>query len=268
MAVIFFMFCSSAFCSDIELAKKSTLETILKKGELWVGFDSGYMPFEMTDKKGRFVGFDIDIAIYPDVLVDRARRFLTENRDRPFFLYLATHDIHVPRVPHPRFAGKSGMGPRGDAILQLGRFYASALVDSGVGFDMLFGPAYKGIPLAAVTAADLVDTLVAQADGFLYNMMRALAGTLLEVGRGKLAPEDVELELRVTQAELELVADDPAIYAEMGRLARQKLVQYWPYALLGTGVGAWRMFGLTRSLPGWFAPVELLYHALLYGLAA
>lgn len=34
--------------------------------------------------------------------------------------------------------------------------------------------------------------LVAQADGFLYNMMRALAGTLLEVGRGKLAPADVE----------------------------------------------------------------------------
>jgi 4-amino-4-deoxy-L-arabinose transferase-like glycosyltransferase len=65
-----------------------------------------------------------------------------------------------------------------------------------------------------------------------------------------------------------LVADDPAIYAEMGRLARQKLLQYWPYALLGTGVGAWRMFGVTTSLPGWFAPIELLYHALLYGLAA
>ena len=62
MAAIFFMFCSSVFCSDIELAKKSTLETILKKGELWVGFDSGYMPFEMTNQKGRYVGFDIDMA--------------------------------------------------------------------------------------------------------------------------------------------------------------------------------------------------------------
>jgi polar amino acid transport system substrate-binding protein len=62
MAVIFFMLCSSVFCSDIELAKKSTLETILKKGELWVGFDSGYMPFEMTNQKGRYVGFDIDMA--------------------------------------------------------------------------------------------------------------------------------------------------------------------------------------------------------------
>src|SRR5262249_15913252 len=35
-----------------------------------------------------------------------------------FFLYFATHDIHVPRVPHPRFAGKTEMGPRGDAIAE------------------------------------------------------------------------------------------------------------------------------------------------------
>ena len=48
--------------ADIGLAKKSTLENILKRGELRVGFESGYMPFEMTDKKGRFVGFDIDMA--------------------------------------------------------------------------------------------------------------------------------------------------------------------------------------------------------------
>ena len=39
-------------------------------------------------------------------------------QDQPFFLYFATHDPHVPRVPHRRFVGKSGMGPRGDAILE------------------------------------------------------------------------------------------------------------------------------------------------------
>ena len=60
--VIFLGFSSSAIGADIELAKKSTLEHILKKGELKVGFEAGYMPFEMTDKKGRFVGFDIDVA--------------------------------------------------------------------------------------------------------------------------------------------------------------------------------------------------------------
>lgn len=47
-----------------------------------------------------------------------AVEFIKRHRSGPFFLYFATHDIHVPRVPHPRFAGKSGMGPRGDAIVE------------------------------------------------------------------------------------------------------------------------------------------------------
>ncbi len=37
----------------------------------------------------------------------------------PFFLEFATHDIHVPRVPHPRFAGTSGCGVRGDVVQEL-----------------------------------------------------------------------------------------------------------------------------------------------------
>ncbi|HID31001.1 MAG TPA: transporter substrate-binding domain-containing protein, partial [Desulfobacterales bacterium] len=48
--------------ADINLANRSTLETILKRGELRVGFTSGFMPFQMTDKKGKYVGFDIDMA--------------------------------------------------------------------------------------------------------------------------------------------------------------------------------------------------------------
>ncbi len=59
---------------------------------------------------------DEDIA---DVLTQKATEFLEKNKEKPFFLYFSTHDIHVPRVPHPRFAGKSGLGPRGDAITQL-----------------------------------------------------------------------------------------------------------------------------------------------------
>ncbi len=58
----FFMVTSSVLGADIDLAKKSTLESILKRGQLRVGFEAGYMPFEMTNKKGRFVGFDIDMA--------------------------------------------------------------------------------------------------------------------------------------------------------------------------------------------------------------
>lgn len=55
-------FSVNLWAADAELAKKSTLEEILKRGELRVGFDAGYMPFEMTDKKGNYVGFDIDLA--------------------------------------------------------------------------------------------------------------------------------------------------------------------------------------------------------------
>ena len=57
-----FIFSTSVFGADIELAKKSTLEKILQRGELRVGFESGYIPFEMTDKKGNFIGFDMDYA--------------------------------------------------------------------------------------------------------------------------------------------------------------------------------------------------------------
>lgn len=54
-----------------------------------------------------------------DTFKNEALKFIETQKDNPFFLYYATHEPHVPRVPHPRFAGKSGLGPRGDVILQL-----------------------------------------------------------------------------------------------------------------------------------------------------
>ena len=59
---------------------------------------------------------DEDMA---DVITARAVDFIEQHQGSPFFLYFSTHDIHVPRVPHARFAGQSGLGPRGDVILQL-----------------------------------------------------------------------------------------------------------------------------------------------------
>jgi arylsulfatase A-like enzyme len=70
----------------------------------------GYMS---GGKSARWI--DEDIA---DVITGKAVKFIGDNKSRPFFLYFSTHDIHVPRVPHPRFAGKSGLGPRGDVILE------------------------------------------------------------------------------------------------------------------------------------------------------
>ncbi len=65
-------------------------------------------------QKARWI--DEDMA---DVITHKALQFIDQNQQAPFFLYFSTHDIHVPRVPHSRFAGKSGLGPRGDAMLQL-----------------------------------------------------------------------------------------------------------------------------------------------------
>ena len=62
LTVIGFLLATSAFSADIDLAKKSTIEQIMKRGELRVGFESGYVPFEMTNKKGEFIGFDMDFG--------------------------------------------------------------------------------------------------------------------------------------------------------------------------------------------------------------
>lgn len=51
----------------------------------------------------------------------------------------------------------AGLFSSGDAIARLGRYYAAAALSSGIGFDMLFGPAYKGIPLAVASAIALAD---------------------------------------------------------------------------------------------------------------
>ncbi len=59
---------------------------------------------------------DEDLA---DAWVAEAARWMEMNRERPFFLYYAPQDIHVPRVVHERFQGRTTMGPRGDCIVQL-----------------------------------------------------------------------------------------------------------------------------------------------------
>lgn len=59
---------------------------------------------------------DEDLA---DEWVKQSVGWIEEHREEPFFLFFSSHDLHVPRMPHERFHGKSGLGFRGDAILQL-----------------------------------------------------------------------------------------------------------------------------------------------------
>ncbi len=56
------MMVAPAQAADIELAKKSTINTILERGEIRVGIDAGYLPFEMADKNGGYTGFSIDMV--------------------------------------------------------------------------------------------------------------------------------------------------------------------------------------------------------------
>ena len=56
---------------------------------------------------------------FPDVFTEKSVDFIRKNKDTPFFLFYSFHDIHVPRLPHPRFKGQSDMGWRGDAIVQM-----------------------------------------------------------------------------------------------------------------------------------------------------
>ena len=58
---------------------------------------------------------DIDMA---DHFLKKANEFLEENKENNFFLFYSLQQPHVPRTPHPRFEGLSGMGPRGDVILE------------------------------------------------------------------------------------------------------------------------------------------------------
>jgi len=51
----------------------------------------------------------------------------------------------------------AGLFNTGKELARLGRFYAAALMDSEISYDVLFGPAYKGIPIATTTAVALAD---------------------------------------------------------------------------------------------------------------
>ncbi|WP_152285964.1 sulfatase family protein [Flavicella marina] len=58
---------------------------------------------------------DVDMA---DHFLKGAQDYVKKHKDGPFFLYYGMQQPHVPRTPHPRFVGKSGMGPRGDVIVE------------------------------------------------------------------------------------------------------------------------------------------------------
>ena len=53
-----------------------------------------------------------------DYFLSKVKSFMISHKDEPFFLYYGLHEPHVPRVPNERFAGTTGLGPRGDAVVE------------------------------------------------------------------------------------------------------------------------------------------------------
>ena len=87
----------------------------------------------MQDYQREFLDFAIDVGVL------RFGEFtLKSGRLSPYFF-------------------NSGLFNTGSSLARLGRYYAQAVVDSGIAFDMIYGPAYKGIPLAAALSIALAD---------------------------------------------------------------------------------------------------------------
>ena len=72
-----------------------------------IGYMSGGKTARWTDEE------------VPLTFLQKAKDFIEQNKKHPFFLYYALTEPHVPRMPSTMFKGKSGLGYRGDAILQL-----------------------------------------------------------------------------------------------------------------------------------------------------
>lgn len=75
---------------------------------------------------------DVDMA---DNFLLKAQNYVKQHKNEPFFLYYALQQPHVPRTPHPRFVGKTDLGPRGDVIVEadwcIGEFLAT-LEEEGI----------------------------------------------------------------------------------------------------------------------------------------
>ena len=74
----------------------------------------GRIGFMTGGKKARWTDEEM-----PLTFLEKAKAFIEQNQQRPFFLYYALTEPHVPRMPSTIFKGKSGLGFRGDAILKV-----------------------------------------------------------------------------------------------------------------------------------------------------
>jgi arylsulfatase A-like enzyme len=120
-----------------------------------------------------------------DTFCDKACGFIAANKDKPFFLYYASHENHVPRVPNHRFVGKTPLGPRGDAVVafdeQCGRILAE-LERHGLAGDTLVVMSSDNGPVLDDGYKDHAVELNARADHFAAGPFRGGKYSILEGG--------------------------------------------------------------------------------------
>jgi len=159
---------------------------------------------------------DEDMA---DTYAKKSIAFIERNQKKPFFLYLATHNIHVPRVPHPRFKGTSQAGTRGDVIHEL---------------DDTVGAVLKTLDRLEIARNTLVffssDNGGKNDDGYedydhsdhkMNGVLRATKGTLFEGGNRVpfIARWPVKIKARSRCDELISLVDMPATFAALTGVA-------------------------------------------------
>ena len=120
-----------------------------------------------------------------DTFCDKACGFIAANKHKPFFLYYASHECHVPRVPNPRFLGKTPLGPRGDAVVafdeQCGRILAE-LDKHGLAEDTLVIYSSDNGPVLDDGYKDRAVELNAQAGHFAAGPFHGGKYSILEGG--------------------------------------------------------------------------------------
>ena len=104
---------------EVNISGKTNVKVVLKEDtevldEVVVVGYGAQKKASLTSSISQIKG-DEDMA---QLFLQKAKQFVVDNKERPFFLYYGLHQPHVPRVPNERFIGKSGMGPRGDVILE------------------------------------------------------------------------------------------------------------------------------------------------------
>jgi arylsulfatase A-like enzyme len=139
---------------------------------------------------------DEDMA---DNFLCRVKDYVKSKRDKPFFLYYALQQPHVPRTPHPRFVGSSGMGPRGDAIIEadwmIGEFMKTLEEEGLVGNTLIILSSDNGPVLNDGYYDDAVEklgthTLAGNLRGGKYSLFDA--GThlpFISYWKGKITPK-------------------------------------------------------------------------------